>query len=182
MPANKLATVAPPGDGMSSSTATSAAPPEATGASFTAVTVMPTLSLSLRAPPVPLLPRSLVVIASDAAPLKSAVGANTSPFSAVLIALAVPVKVIVALPLAPPVIVRPTVPASVSVPLVTVSVTCNGLPPASASATLMALPFAVLNASVASSFTVCAAGTPFTGGWFATSVLVSATSAGSSPL
>ncbi len=45
-----------------------------TGASFTATTLMLTVSTSVAAPPVPALPRSLVVTVSVSAPLYWAVG------------------------------------------------------------------------------------------------------------
>ena len=136
------------------------------GASLTAPTVMPTLSLSDSAPPLPVLPWSLLTRLSTAAPLKFAAGAKTRPFSAVLMALMVPVKVIAALPLAPPVKLRPAVPPRVSTPFVTVNVTCKALAPASTSLTLIALPLAALNTSVASSLTACAAGMVLTGASF----------------
>jgi hypothetical protein len=44
------------------------------------LTVMATLSVSLSAPPVPVLPWSFVTICRLAAPLKLAVGAKLSPF------------------------------------------------------------------------------------------------------
>ena len=133
------------------------------GASFTATTVMATLSVSDIAPPAPLLPRSSVTMLNTAAPLKFAPGAKARPFSAALIDTRVPVKVRLALPSAPPVSVMPAVPPRVSTPFVTVSVTCSALLAASTSPTLIALPFAALNTSAVSSPTTCAAGTVFSG-------------------
>src|SRR5215510_4759409 len=132
-----------------------------TGASLTAFTVMATESLSLRAPPEPVLPWSLVVTVRLAAPLKLPVGANTRPLRAVLMLARLPVTVTVAVPL--PLTVRPEVPASVSTPLVAASVTWTLLLPASTSAIEMALPLAVENVSVPSSLMVCAPGTVLTG-------------------
>ena len=57
---------------------------------------MVTVSLSVRVPPVPVLPWSLVTIWRLAAPEKPAVGLKLSPASAVLTAVIVPVNVIVA--------------------------------------------------------------------------------------
>ena len=81
-----------------------------------------------------------------------------------LIALAVPVKVIVVSALPSPLEkLRPAVLANVSVPLVTDRVTRSGLAPASTSLTLRALPLALENTRVVSSLTDCAAGTVCTG-------------------
>src|SRR5882724_5132421 len=135
-----------------------------TGASFTALTVMATVSTSVLAPPEPVLPRSLVVTVRLALPLKLPVGANTRPFNAVLTLARLPVTVTVPVPL--PLTVRPAVPASVSTPLVAASVTWTLLLPASTSAMAMALPAAVLKVSVPSSFMAWAAGTVFTGASF----------------
>ncbi len=54
------------------------------------------VSVSLCAPPLPVLPWSLVVICKLAAPLKSAVGTKLNPSSAALRSASVPVKVITA--------------------------------------------------------------------------------------
>src|SRR5882724_6423846 len=135
-----------------------------TGASFTALTVMATVSTSVLAPPEPVLPRSLVVTVRLALPLKLPLGANTRPFNAVLMLARLPVTVTVPVPL--PLTVRPAVPASVSTPLVAASVTWTLLLPASTSAMEMALPAAVLKVSVPSSFMAWAAGTVFTGASF----------------
>ncbi len=56
LPPNSEVTVAPDGDAASSSIAASVALPDATGASFTALTVIATVSVSLSAPPDPVLP------------------------------------------------------------------------------------------------------------------------------
>src|SRR5262247_4124590 len=143
-----------------------------TGASLTAFTVMATESLSLRAPPEPVLPWSLVVTVRLAAPLKLLVGANTRPLRAVLMLARLPVTVTVAVPL--PLTVRPEVPASVSTPLVAAKVTWTLELPASTSAIEMALPLAVENVSVPSSLMVCAPGTVLTGASF-TALTVMAT-------
>src|SRR5882724_6004307 len=132
-----------------------------TGASFTALTVMATVSTSVLAPPEPVLPRSLVVTVRLALPLKLPVGANTRPLRAVLMLARLPVTVTVPVPL--PLTVRPAVPARVSTPLVAASVTWTFELPASTSAMAMALPAAVLKVSVPSSFMAWAAGTVFTG-------------------
>ena len=92
-----------------------------TGASLTALTVMATVSVSVWAPPEPVLPWSLVVTVRLAVPLKLPVGWNTRPLRAVLMLASVPVTVTVPVPL--PLTVRPEVPARVSTPLVTASVT-----------------------------------------------------------
>jgi len=75
-----------------------------------------------------------------------------------------PVTVTVPVPL--PLTVRPDVPARLRMPLVTASVTWTLALPASTSLIEIALPVAVLNVSVPSSFIVCAAGTLFTGASF----------------
>src|SRR5882724_9205196 len=143
-----------------------------TGASFTALTVMATESVSPSAPPEPVLPRSLVVTVRLALPLKLPVGWNTRPFNAVLMLARLPVTVTVPVPL--PETVRPAVPARVSTPLVAASVTWTFEPPASTSAMEMALPAAAENVSVPSSFMACAAGTVLTGASF-TALTVMAT-------
>src|SRR5882724_5567837 len=143
-----------------------------TGASFTALTVMATVSTSVWAPPEPVLPRSLVVTVRLAAPLKLPAGWNTRPLRAVLMLARVPVTVTVPVPL--PLTVRPAVPASVSTPLVAASVTWTFEPPASISALEMALPLSLQNVSVPSSFMAWATGTVFTGASF-TALTVMAT-------
>ena len=88
------------------------------------VTAIATLSVSLRGPPLPVLPRSLVTICSDADPVYAAVGAKLIPLSAALMLAIEPVKVIVAFAVPLPTLKpRPEVPASVTVPLVAVRVT-----------------------------------------------------------
>ena len=87
----------------------------------------------------------------------------------------VPVKVIAALPVPVPVLnVSPLVPESVSVPLLTLRLTCSALASESTSLTEIALLVAVENASAAFSLTVCGPGTVLTGGWL-TSLTVIAT-------
>ena len=101
---------------------------------------------------------------TSAEPLKLAPGENVVPSSAVLIAASVPVKVMVAsLAPSPVVKARPAVLPRLSTPLVALSVTVTLPLPASGSAMENALPLALLNTSVPSSFTVCAAGTVLTG-------------------
>ena len=65
-----------------------------TGA-FTFPTVIVTTSVSLKAPPVPVLPKSSVVTVTVAVPLKDVVGVKVDPSKAVLISAIVPVNVIV---------------------------------------------------------------------------------------
>ena len=98
------------------------------------------------------------------------------PSSAALIAAWVPVNVIVAsfAPL-PTVKTSPAVPASVSVPLVAVSVTSSGFTPASGSLTAIRLPEPVEKTSATSSAEICAAGTMFTGGSLARLATVTVT-------
>ena len=89
----------------------------------TALTVMFTVSVSLSAPPEPVLPRSFVLICRLAAPVKFAVGTKLSPFNAVLIAETVPVNVVVAsFTPSPALKVNPLVVVSVIVPFVAASV------------------------------------------------------------
>ena len=72
----------------------------------------------------PVLPRSLVAICTDAAPLWSALGAKISPSMALFTSLIVPVNVTVASAVPSPTLkVSPVRSASVTVPLVPVSVT-----------------------------------------------------------
>ena len=122
------------------------------GASFTETTVMAIVSSSVRGPPKPVLPWSLVMICRLAAPLKLGVGANDSPSSAALMLAMVPVKVIVASAVPSPVLkARPAVPLSVILPLVPFSVTLTELPPASTSLIEIRLPPPALNTSGVSS-------------------------------
>jgi hypothetical protein len=96
----------------------------------------------------------LVVIESEAAPMKVAAGMKLSPFSAALIAATVPVNVIVpsAVP-SPALNVSPPMPARVMTPLVAVSTTCTGFVPAS-SVIEIALPLPAENTSAVSSLVV----------------------------
>jgi hypothetical protein len=108
-----------------------------TGASLTAVTVMLTESLSFFAPPAPVLPWSSVVSVKSAAPLKLAVGVKLRPFNAALTSASVPVKTMLASAVPSPVAkASPPLPASVSVPLVTLKETCAKPLAASTSETL----------------------------------------------
>ena len=137
------------------------------GASLTALTVMPTVSVSVNAPPEPVLPWSSVVSVRVTAPLKSAFGSNDMPSSAALMLAAVPVNVIVlsALP-SPTVKLRPSVCARVKVPSLTPSVTCRSAPPTSRSLTEIRLPFRMEKTSEPSSSTFCATGTVLSGASF----------------
>ena len=122
-----------------------------TGASFTGVTVMLTVSVSLRAPS-----RlwSLVVRVKLAAPLKLSLGWKVSPFRAVLMAPIVPVKTRVGSSLPLPVVkLSPAVPFRVRLPLVALSVTCTGLLPAFTSLTAIRLPVRVEKTKALSSAT-----------------------------
>ena len=77
----------------------------------------------------------------------------------------VPVKVIAELAVPVPVLNEsPLVPERVSVPLVTLKLTCSALPSESTSLTEIALLVAVENTSEAFSLTDCGPGTVFTGG------------------
>ena len=87
----------------------------------------------------------------------------------------VPVNVIEALLVPVPVLNEsPLVPERVSVPLLTLKLTCSALPSESTSLTEIALLVAVEKTSEVFSLTVCDPGTVFTGGWF-TSLTVIAT-------
>ena len=111
------------------------------------------------------MPWSSVVMASDAAPLKSAVGVKVIPFSRLLMFARVPVKVMVASAVPSPTRnVSPAVDASVIVPLVPVSVTFIAAPPASTSLIVIRFPLAVSKVRTESSLTDCAPGTVLTGG------------------
>ena len=81
--------------------------------------------------------------------------------SAALICVCVPLSVSVALPLAPALIAAPPASVTLSVPWLTVSCVLARLP--STSLTLIGLPLALLKASAVSSLTVCAPGTVLTG-------------------
>ena len=105
---------------------------------------------------------------NDVAPFQSAVGAKVKPLSADVIAAGLPDTVIVPVPL--PVTVTPAIDPSVRRPLATVKVVVTLL---STSATVIALPFAVLNTTFVSSAAVWPPGTVFTGASFtATTVTV----------
>ncbi len=125
---------------------------------------MVTESVSERAPPEPVLPRSLVVISKPAVPLKLADDVNDRPLSAALILAIVPVKVIAASAVPSPTEkVNPPIPARLKVPLVPVRVTCTWFAPASTSVIEIRLPLPLENTSATSSFAPCAPGTVFTG-------------------
>ena len=68
-PPNKVLTVDAVGLAASSRSVVRLALPLATGASFTAVTVIATVSVSVSVPPVPVLPLSLVTMVSVSLPL-----------------------------------------------------------------------------------------------------------------
>ena len=73
-----------------------------TGASFIGLTVMATVSLSVSKPPAPVLPPSLVLMVNVSLPLKFCVPRYTTAFapaSVALMAVSVPVRVTVPLPL-----------------------------------------------------------------------------------
>ena len=105
--------------------------------------VMASESRSLRGPPAPVLPKSLLCTEITAAPLKLVVGAKAMPSSAVLTLTSEPVKVIDAEALAPAVNVKPETPDSVRAPLVANSVISMLAAPASTSETETRLPLAV---------------------------------------
>src|SRR5262249_2147625 len=112
----------------------------------------------------PVLPWSLVLIASDAAPVNPLVGSNDKPFSAPLILASVPVNVIVESAVPSPVLKeRPPIPFRVIVPFAAVSVTCSEPGPASTSAIEMWLPLPLDNTSDVSWLVLWAAGTVLTG-------------------
>jgi hypothetical protein len=123
-----------------------------TGGSSTAVTVVVTASVSVRGPPDPVLPRSLVVTTMVAVPSKFGFGVRTRPSSAVPTADTVPRNVVVASATPSPAVkLTPPVPPSVTVPLVAVSVVWTRPVPASRSATTIPLPAAAKNTSTVSS-------------------------------
>jgi len=81
-----------------------------------------------------MLKQKMITKTQHDAAVKSGVGVKVKPSSAVLMAAIAPVNVMVVSFVPVPVVMfRPAVPASVSVPLVAVSVTCTALPPASTS-------------------------------------------------
>jgi hypothetical protein len=82
----------------------------------------------------------------------------------------VPLNVIVAVPLAPALKLRPPMPDSDSVPFVLLICTCTVA--ASGSATLMALPLPLENTSAVFCGVACAPGTVFTGGSFTAVMLI----------
>ena len=99
------------------------------------VTLILMESVSDSAPPLPVLPRSLVLICNDAAPLKSCVGVNVRPFKALLMDVIVPLKIIDASDVPSPAEKeRPAMLLKLIVPLVAVRVVRTGFAPASTSA------------------------------------------------
>ena len=127
-------------------------------------TVIVTVSVSLRVPPLPVLPRSLVTILRLAAPVKLVVGLKLRPARAALMLPMVPVNIIVASAVPSPALkVRPAMPDSVVTPLVLTSWTCTEFVAASRSLIEMRLLFADENTSATFLAVVCVAGTPLTG-------------------
>ena len=96
--------------------------------------------------------------------MKLEAGTNVIALRAALILASVPVKVMTALPLLPVENVRPPVPDNVNAPLLAARVTCSTPPPASLSATEIALPLADENVSVLFSFMSWEPGMVLTGG------------------
>ena len=130
----------------------------------TGCTVTATVSVSLSAPPGPVLPRSSVEICTLALPMKPGVATKVAPASAALMSAMVPVKVMVASAVPSPVLkVSPWVPDRFSVPLVAVRVTWTGFVPASRSLTDSAVPMLDENSSMPSWSMVCAPGAMFSG-------------------
>ena len=129
-----------------------------TGASLIAVTLSVTLSVSVRVPPLPVLPWSLVLTVSVTAPSALAAVVKLTPDAAMnaLRFAALPVSVSVPDPEPPTVTPLPLVAASE--PLPTDSVICRLAEPASTSATEMPV-----SAVATSSDTVIEAGTVCTG-------------------
>ena len=127
-------------------------------------TLIATESVSLSAPPLPVLPRSFVTTWRPAAPLNPLVGLNDRPLRAVLIAAMVPLKVIVGSAVPSPVVkARPVVPPSVTFPLVPARVTRTEAPPASTSDTEMAFELPVEKTVAVFMFVDWAPGTALTG-------------------
>ena len=137
--------------------------PSTGGASLT--TVIVTLPLACRAPPEPLLPRSLTVTSMPAAPAPVAV--KTSVASAALRSAWLPrTTTVVSLLPVPPSRVRPVMVPKVTVPLppaTVLSVNCSAALPASRSERVIVLPLAVENASDVSCGVACAPGKVSTG-------------------
>ena len=87
------------------------------------MTIIVTESVSVFAPPVPVLPKSSVSICKDISPVKLLSGLKLIPLKAALISLTEPVKVMEELLLLPAVKVNPVVPLKVIVPVVLLSLT-----------------------------------------------------------
>src|ERR1043165_286753 len=115
-------------------------------------------------PPAPVFPRSLTVTVMIAVPTYLAVGVNTRPFRALLIADNVPVICTVAVPL--PVTVKPVVAARVMMPFAALKVAWSDAWPASGSATDSGFPLATDRVNERSWATLCVGGSEITGGWF----------------
>ena len=110
------------------------------------LTLIVIVSLSVKVPPVPVLPWSLVTIWRLAVPEKAAVGLKLSPASAVLTAAIVPVNVIVASAVPSPTVkVRPVTVERVVAPLVLTSWACTAAAAASTSLIEIRLPLPVEN-------------------------------------
>ena len=121
-------------------------------------------SVSLCAPPEPLLPRSLVVTVNPPMPAKPLVGVKVIPSSAALMFASVPVNVIVvfSVPL-PTVKVSPERVESVTRPLVAVSVTRSVPPPPSMSEMVIWFWLAALKTSGTLMLVAWSGGMVFTG-------------------
>ncbi len=102
--------------------------------------------------------------ANETFPIKPPVGVNCRPFRAALRLANVPCTVIDDELLAPDVMESPFVVTNVSVPLVTVSVSCSILLPALASVIEIALPLPLENTSAVFSTTDAIAGAVIDGG------------------
>src|SRR5215204_4387251 len=113
------------------------------------------------------------MIWSEAAPVKLVVGLNDMPFSAILMAVSGPVKIIVASAVPSPLMnERPAVVLSVSVPFVAVNVILTWFEAASPSATETWLPLPLENTFAVFTTVVCGPGTVFTGPSFTSLTLI----------
>ena len=157
-------TAVPGSDAKSSKVADRLFAPLSKGAELTKATLMKTVSVSLSGPPAPVLPWSLVLTVSKALPEKLKSGSKRRPSRAALISVRLPVNTMVASPAPVPLKNdRPVVLPTVSSPWVTVSVSRNGLPPASTSDTRIAFPPPTENTVGLLLGEDWAAGTVFTG-------------------
>ena len=159
--------------------------PLSKGAELTKATLTTTESVSLPGPPAPVFPKSLVLTVTKALPEKLKSGSKRTPSRAALISVLLPVNTIVASPAPDPLRNdRPVVPPRVSSPWVAVSVSRNGLPPASTSNTRIAFPPPTENTVGLLLSEDWAAGTVFTGASLTavtSSVMVRATLSRSMP-